>query len=89
MELHSMYPWSKTIREGKTGPLHGAPPSCMVGRPAARLKDIVIFLMFKQLFCLSYLDTERQLQHQSNGQRHQWSGEPLVRPVTRDHAVFL
>ena len=34
------------------------PPSGIVGRPAARSKDIVIFLMFKQLFCLSYLDTE-------------------------------
>jgi len=33
-------------------------PSGTVGRPPARPKDIVIFLMFKQLFCLSYLDTE-------------------------------
>jgi transposase len=29
-----------------------------VGRPPANPKDIVIFLMFKQLFCLSYMDTE-------------------------------
>ena len=29
-----------------------------VGRPPAHPKDILIFLMFKQLFCLSYLDTE-------------------------------
>ena len=33
-------------------------PSGTVGRPPACPKDIVIFLMFKQLFCLSYLDTE-------------------------------
>ena len=33
-------------------------PSGTVGRPPAHPKDIVIFLMFKQLFCLSYLDTE-------------------------------
>jgi len=29
-----------------------------VGRPPANPKDILIFLMFKQLFCLSYIDTE-------------------------------
>ncbi len=33
-------------------------PSGTVGRPPARPKDIVVFLMVKQLFCLSYLDTE-------------------------------
>ena len=33
-------------------------PLHTVGRPPANPKDIVIFLMFKQLFCLSYMDTE-------------------------------
>jgi transposase len=33
-------------------------PLHTVGRPPANPKDILIFLMFKQLFCLSYLDTE-------------------------------
>lgn len=33
-------------------------PSNTVGRPPANPKDILIFLMFKQLFCLSYIDTE-------------------------------
>jgi len=33
-------------------------PLGTVGRPPAHPKDIVIFLMIKELFCLSYLDTE-------------------------------
>ena len=33
-------------------------PAGTVGRPPARPQDIIVFLMFKQLFCLSYLDTE-------------------------------
>jgi len=33
-------------------------PSGTVGRPPAHPKDIAVFLMVKQLFCLSYLDTE-------------------------------
>ena len=36
-------------------------PSGTIGRSPACPKDIVIFLMFKQLFGLSYLDTERFL----------------------------
>jgi len=33
-------------------------PLNTAGRPPANPKDILIFLMIKQLFCLSYLDTE-------------------------------
>lgn len=33
-------------------------PLGTVGRPPACPKDIVVFLMIKELFCLSYLDTE-------------------------------
>jgi transposase len=37
-------------------------PSGTVGRPPACPKDIVLFLMIKELFCLSYLDTESFLE---------------------------
>jgi len=48
----------KQFVKAKSDP-YAVRPSGTVGRPPARPKDIVIFLMFKQLFCLSYLDTEK------------------------------
>jgi len=47
----------KRILDKKPNPYHVRPPNT-VGRPPANPKDILIFLMFKQLFCLSYIDTE-------------------------------
>jgi len=47
----------KQLLKQKPDPYQVRPPHT-VGRPPANPKDILIFLMFKQLFCLSYLDTE-------------------------------
>lgn len=47
----------KQILAEKPDPYRVRPPHT-VGRPPANPKDILIFLMFKQLLCLSYLDTE-------------------------------
>jgi transposase len=47
----------KRLLDKKSDP-YAVRPADTVGRPPAHPKDIVIFLMFKQLFCLSYLDTE-------------------------------
>ena len=47
----------KRLLDDKPDPYKVRPPHT-VGRPPANPKDILIFLMFKQLFCLSYIDTE-------------------------------
>jgi len=47
----------KLLLDNKPDPYTVRPPNT-VGRPPANPKDILIFLMFKQLFCLSYIDTE-------------------------------
>jgi transposase len=47
----------KRLLKGKPNPYQVRPPHT-VGRPPANPKDILLFLMFKQLFCLSYIDTE-------------------------------
>jgi len=43
---------------GTKGDPYTIRPSGTVGRPPARPKDIMVFLMIKELFRLSYLDTE-------------------------------
>ena len=47
----------KHLLKDKPDPYKVRPPHT-VGRPPANPKEILIFLMFKQLFCLSYIDTE-------------------------------
>ena len=47
----------KRLLDDKPDP-YAVRPLHTVGRPPANPKDILIFLMFKQLLCLSYIDTE-------------------------------